>query len=472
MKIDADLANQFLDDSSSVKLGEATEITVEGAAILASCRNWPWYGLVLGIKSISPEAARELASVTTNTLDLHGLTSISPEVADAFSSFKGRKISLSGLQELSPEAAKNLSRHRHPDRSELKLGGLKKISVETAYYLGRHRGITDCRGWSVISEEEADSLFRGILESERGRGDQFEIRSILSDEAVLILLQISSYLTLRGGKNNRIENALKAYAQSEATIKPKDTAEIREILAYSNSPQEIEDALKALAELGAEEADWLKVMFSKNTLKRLMKINPDGIDFFSEGLPKQRLPVWQALVNSLGLFPRAKEWFKMEAHIFFDKNVYDHAEDFASGMTEELLPFISEVGELWYSEPEISEEQAALLSRLDCSISFEKLSILTPEVAIALSKHETKLSFDAVTELSDVAAEALSEYKGWLSLDGLTKLSDTAAEALAKREGTLSLYGLETISARAAKFLLSAKEEINTSLDLEEIANG
>jgi len=51
MKIDAEIAKQFLDDSSSVKIEEATEITVEGAAILVSrrSRDWPWYGPYMGI---------------------------------------------------------------------------------------------------------------------------------------------------------------------------------------------------------------------------------------------------------------------------------------------------------------------------------------------------------------------------------------------------------------------------------------
>jgi hypothetical protein len=106
------------------------------------------------------------------------------------------------------------------------------------------------------------------------------------------------------------------------------------------------------------------------------------------------------------------------------------------------------------------------------SYDLSKATSITDEAAESLSKHQGYLSLSGLTELSDAAAESLSKHQGDLSLNGLTELSDAAAELLSKHEGSIGLEGLETLSARGAGFLLGAKGDVSTNLDLEAIANG
>lgn len=94
---------------------------------------WPEYlglegGLELdGLKSISPEAARALAT-HQGSLSLNGLKTLTPEVAEALSGFRPLKqhdvLILDGVRRLSPEAARGLA----PIRARIRFGRLTTIS--------------------------------------------------------------------------------------------------------------------------------------------------------------------------------------------------------------------------------------------------------------------------------------------------------------------------------------------------------
>jgi hypothetical protein len=212
-------------------------------------------------------------------------------------------------------------------------------------------------------------------------------------------------------------------------------------------------------------------MFSKNTLRRLMKINPEKLHFFHDGPPAERQPIWQALAEYLGRHAKTREWFKWEAGKYFQFG--DSAADLASELTPELAPILShgiKSNPICYSEPVISEEKAALFSTLACHIRFTGMKRLQPETIRALSSHRSVIEFHGITELEPESAEALSHCSGEIRFqpdresDSLMKLSDESAFALAKgRFSSLELY-IEPISEEAAK-ALAGNRRISTNLE-------
>ncbi len=106
-------------------------------------------------------------------------------------------------------------------------------------------------------------------------------------------------------------------------------------------------------------------------------------------------------------------------------------------------------------------------------LCFNGLREIAPNVISAFAGYNGYLGLGGLTALSDELSAALAQHKGSLGLNDVNELSDSAAEALSNFEGKdIGLYGLETISAQGAKFLLNAKGEVRTGLDLEAIANG
>jgi hypothetical protein len=325
-------------------------------------------------------------------------------------------------------------------------------------------GYTSLKGLKSLSDEVAKSLEKGIRESERREQDFVVLTTYkelnLSESAALTLSEVVTFILLKDDVVKKVEKALKAYAQAGASLKPKETAEVCGLLSSSESPAEIRGALEHLDKMGANEADWLKVMFSKNILRRLMRVNPENLHIFSDGPPAERQPIWQALAEYLGKHAKTREWFKWEAAKYFELG--DFAADLASKLTPELAPILScgtRSNGIIYSEPVISEEKAALFSTLACHIRFTGMKRLQPETIRALSSHRSVIEFHGITELEPESAEALSHCSGEIRFqpdresDSLMKLSDESAFALAKgRFSSLDLY-IEPISEEAAKAL-------------------
>lgn len=105
MSLSAEAARELAAYQGTLWLGRLRELTPSVAAALGEFRPLdPLDRLVLsGLRSLSPEAARNLASFEA-TLCLDGLTSISPELAEALVEVKGR-IHLYGVRSISSEAA-------------------------------------------------------------------------------------------------------------------------------------------------------------------------------------------------------------------------------------------------------------------------------------------------------------------------------------------------------------------------------
>jgi len=449
--IDVKVAKRYVEDDEAIDIHYANSISPEAAKILAAAR--PEYG----------------------GLFLRGLTEISDEVAEFLGKSAASSLTLDGLCKLSAAAAAHLSSHRDKYQSELNFNGLQSLSPEAAYHLGTHVGYTQLQGLESLPDEVAESLAKGIRESERSEQDFVVLKTYknldLSESAALSLSEVLTFVLLKDDVVKKVEKVLKAYAQAEASLKSKETAEVRDILSWSECPAEIREALEKLDKLGANEADWLKVMFSKNTLRRLMKINPENLHIFSDGPPAERQPIWQALAEYLGRHAKTREWFKWEASKYFEHG--DFAVDLASELTPELAPILScgtRSNGIIYPGPVISEEMAALFSTLACPIRFTGMERLRPETIRALSSHRSVIEFQGVTELEPESAEALSQCSSQIRFepgcesDSLMKLSDESAFALAKgRFNSLSLE-IEPISEEAAK-ALAGNWRISTNLE-------
>jgi hypothetical protein len=429
---------------------------------------------ILDAKSITPEAAEILATAKPryNRLYLRGLTEISDEVAKFLGNSAAQTLILRGLRELSDVAAAHLASHRAVEtyeRSHLYLEGLQSLSPEAAYHLGTHVGRCDLTGLKSLPDEVVESLAKGIRKSERREQDYVNLKTYeninLSEFAALTLSEVLGFVLLNEDNGKKVVKALKAYAQAEASLKPKETAEVRDILSWSECPTEIREALEKLDKMGANEADWLKVMLSKNTLLRLMKVNPENIKYLSSYEIQERQPIWQALAEYLGKYPKTLELFKDEALGYFKHG--DFASDLGNELTPELAPILSygtRQNGIEYSKPEISEEKAALFSTLACPIRFSSMPRLRPETIRALAGHRALKNFQGVTELDSESAEALCHCVGHIWFEPgydydrmeqapFMKLSDESALILAKgRFDLLSLY-IQPISEQAAKAL-------------------
>jgi hypothetical protein len=479
--IDLELAKRFSEDPKalglSTALSKATSITDDAAELLSKHE-----GSFLFLNSVTElsDAAAESLSKFHGSLYLQGLTEISNEVAKFLGNSAATQLLLRGIGELSDAAAAHLASHRADattEGSRLDLNGLQSLSPEAAYHLGTHVGYTSLTGLKSLPDEVAESLAKGIRNSERRAQDYVNLNTYgkidLSEFAALTLSEVLGFVILGKDKEGKpladgpIAKALKVYAQAEASLKPKETAEVRDILSWSDCPTEIREALEKLEKMGANEADWLKVMFSKNTLRRLMKINPENEKYDFDKI-EERQPTWQALAEYLGKYPKTLEWFKWEALKYFKHG--DFAPDLAHELTPELAPVVGYgtwQNGIDYYRPEISEEKAALFSTLACPIRFYWMPRLRPETIRALTGHRARKEFGGVIELGPESAEALSHCAGrirfsrgcdLLDLDEgkegpYMKLSDESAFILAKgRFEELSLE-IQPISEQAAKAL-------------------
>ena len=120
---------------------------------------------------------------------------------------------------------------------------------------------------------------------------------------------------------------------------------------------------------------------------------------------------------------------------------------------------------------ELSPAVAKALSKHQGTLSLSMLPELPADSAAILAEHRGELSFEDVPGLTDSAAIALSKHRGPLRLDGIAEVSDSVAQALSRHQDEVDLYGLVSLSIDAARAFLR-HGNVNTQIDLEELANG
>jgi len=148
----------------AVDTNSLQQLTVEDAHKLADDKSGRL--LLNGLKTISPEVAKELAR-HEGWLSLGGLATLSDETAEALVAHKGY-LHLDGLKKISDQAAQALARHN----GELFLNGLTSISDEVAKALAQHRGgQLSLKGLTRLSSEAAKALAQ-----RNGGGPKFQVR--------------------------------------------------------------------------------------------------------------------------------------------------------------------------------------------------------------------------------------------------------------------------------------------------------
>ena len=137
----AEIATQFLEDESCVRLNSFELLADDAAVILANHRvsDDPLFCALdlSGLRTLSEESARALSVYEGPMLDLSGLRELSLPLAKTLATFRGL-LDLDGLSEISPSVAEALSTHR----GNLYLRGLKSLDKETAKALAKHEDLT------------------------------------------------------------------------------------------------------------------------------------------------------------------------------------------------------------------------------------------------------------------------------------------------------------------------------------------
>lgn len=130
------------------------------------------------LETLSPEAARELASMNASRLDLESMATLEPEVAAELVTFKGR-LSFGSIATVSDETAKALSEHQGglelPKLTALTSGKLAEV-IEKPFLLG----FPEVR---ELSPEAAKVLARrGLMDGGFSSPETFPKLATLSDD--------------------------------------------------------------------------------------------------------------------------------------------------------------------------------------------------------------------------------------------------------------------------------------------------
>lgn len=138
-----------------LQLSRTYEITPEAAEALAEFRGDT---LILGIKSLTPEAAAALAKSQAANVWLHSVTSISPEAAETLAKMRSHLL-LTGLSELDsvPLAEKLATRP-----GALSFPYLKKISPEIAAAIAKNQRSLTLAGLNDVSPKVQAELAEAV----------------------------------------------------------------------------------------------------------------------------------------------------------------------------------------------------------------------------------------------------------------------------------------------------------------------
>jgi CO/xanthine dehydrogenase FAD-binding subunit len=380
-------------------------------------------------KVIDLQLAREF--LKGDSIDLSEMTSITDEAAEVLSKHEGW-LSLGGLTELSDAAAESLSKHK----DTLSVDCLTELSDAAAEALAKHEGVLSLNGLTELSDAAAESLSK--VQGDLSLGSLTE----LSDAAVESLSKAQGSLSLNG-LTELSDAAVETLAKHDGgTLSLNGLTELSDAAAESLSKHQEDLYLDGLTELSDAAVESLSKHKGDLSLGGLTELS----DAAAEVLAKREGFLSLYRIKRLPL-PLASFFASFEEdELWLDLNGLDS----------------------------LDEEAARLLSAGKFSaLCFNGLKEIAPDVISAFAGYNGYLGLGGLTALSEELSAALAQHKGDLGLDDVTELSDAVAEALSNYEGqTLGLYGLETISAQGAKFLLNAKGEVSTHLDLEAIANG
>lgn len=152
--IDLKIAKEYIDNTESFDLNNATGISEDAARLLSETDPDPWLGLCLeNISEISDATLTELMHLKKGRLSL-GISQINHSTARILSLFKGDLLMLNKVKFLCPQTAKELTRAQ----IDVYLPTIEKIDDETAKILSMDSGNIYINGQAEFSESAAKFL--------------------------------------------------------------------------------------------------------------------------------------------------------------------------------------------------------------------------------------------------------------------------------------------------------------------------
>jgi|694.fasta_scaffold17631_3 hypothetical protein len=246
-----EIAERFLEDSSSVELGRFKSITTQAVMVLAESEDYLDLGSLTDLPvDIAKQLGRSTAGIT-----LRGLQELSPDAALALSENRGGFLDLKGLTKLSDEAAIAITKYKG---LYLYLGGVTSMSDELAEALAMYQGtMIELSNLVDLSESAAEKFCKihafVVLPSLKSiTVPVAESLSKLTDRVDLGLESMSEDVAAALAKNESFLNLSELGELSDAAAaalsKHRGDLSLTSLKSFPNTPGHLDLARKLIEE--------------------------------------------------------------------------------------------------------------------------------------------------------------------------------------------------------------------------------
>lgn len=423
------------------------------------------------LESLTLAQAEALAQRQEN-LSLNGLKSITDDAARILATHTGGTLCLDGISELSDTAADALARHE----GEVYFESLRRLtSPALAAKLGSYFWFPSVQ---IISAPAAAALVDAIKEAGHDK-PYFDLNLdalvTVDAEVARVLASHKGYLSF-DGLTSLPDDTAAALAEHEGSLGLEGLTTLSASAAKALAPHRGCVMLDRLDSLSPEAARALAAINGDLHLGGLTSISDDcavalgrhsGV-LLLDGIASLTPLAAEGLAAHNGelLLRELKTLSTLAAkHLAKHKDLLSLglasiADDTARALSKH------EGGVLKLdSLTSLSDAAAQFLARFrGWTLSLDGLATLTPRAAAALARRKAKfpyipkLCFRELKSLPPLVAAALAQFKGVLHLWGVEELTDEAAACLATFDGELCLNDLKVLSDFAAEQLARVAE--------------
>ena len=429
-----------------LQLSRTHQIRPEVAAALAE---FDGEMVILGLRSLSPEVARAIATSRAATVWLHSVTALAPEAADALAGVRGNLV-LSGLVELdSVPLAKKLAQRP----GVLSLPRLKQIGPEIAAALGENpRGLI-LAALTGVSPDVQNTLAEAVgavtVPNLASLDSPALTRKLATGFASAVLLPRIKTLSVEQAE---VIAAVKRPFFLGGTLLPLDVISEEIATVFANNPAAGRLALVGRPSLGAPS-------ISDPAFKILVESRVSFEMLEAEWFSDEQVRILAAAADSVPGGP-----FGSQKKIGVPKlKTLDSAL-----LAETLLRCSSGLGGV----TTISPEAAAALGRIpeaapgkpNAALNFPSLEELNPETArLLMNRRWPAISLPALRNPAPETVRSLVRQTSVLTL-GITTMTPELAAAFAEMAsdkgnlggGLLTLPCLSELSPQAARILVTS----------------
>jgi hypothetical protein len=430
-----------------LQLSKTYEITPEVAKALAEFRGDT---LILGIKSLSPEVATELAKSQVANVWLHSVTAVSQEAAEAIVKLRGHLV-LTSLTKLDsvPLAAKLAARP-----GALSFPYLKSITPEIATALARNERSLTLAGLTELSPEVEEALVETVGTLSLPNVKSFEsvplakklaaISVLLPKVEKLTVEQLRQLVGVRGQ-----ESIWGGIYLSLAAVTPEIAA------ALASNPKSANLTLTG-SQLSDEALRILLQSRLNVTLQDVDELSASQIAIIGDALASTEFRPGVLQLARLGL-PKLR---KLDSAILADTLVRSTGFNFP-GVTEISAEAAAALGSL--PDTEIRRRDGTVEVRPSGALNFPSLEKLSPETAqLLLKKRWLSISFPSLQEVSLETVRLMARQTSQLTL-GIPSLPTEFAGAFAEIPMVAPMAGdnisfpyLNDLSPEAARILVTS----------------